>query len=268
MAAADLINLVFVGSREQVVDAFRDAGWVNSDTFNRHAFMHDFYAFLNNCGYPKMPMRPFLLNGEPAEMNWQKSLNSYGRRDHLRMWEWTPEDSGERMWVGSSTHDSGAVLSVKYRGFVHHISPDVDDERSAVIRSLNFAGCVKSVNYVLNPEMRALTHNAIGDVMVTDKSVAVIALRDCRPADPELDSNSKGGIFKPGNYAFRYIRKQILTFRSDILRANIIYGAYEAGRMAVTALRHQPAPPQPSGPMVASPRVQPAASEVGQVSYP
>ncbi len=50
---ADLINLVFVGSREQVVDAFRDAGWVNSDTFNRHAFMHDFYAFLNNSGYPQ-----------------------------------------------------------------------------------------------------------------------------------------------------------------------------------------------------------------------
>jgi hypothetical protein len=265
---ADLLNLVFIGSEDQVKAAFRESGWHNAEHVSRRTVWKQFYSLLNNSGYAQQPMITFYLNSKPEDMNWQRNLNSYGRRDHLRMWEWTPEDSGERMWVGSSTHDSGAVLSVKYRGFVHHISPDVDDERSAVIRSLNFAGCVKSVNYVLNPEMRALTHNAIGDVMVTDKSVAVIALRDCRPADPELDSNSKGGIFKPGNYAFRYIRKQILTFRSDILRANIIYGAYEAGRMAVTALRHQPAPPQPSGPMVASPRVQPAASEVGQVSYP
>ena len=154
---------------------------------------------------------------------------------------------------------------MKYRGFVHHISPEIDDERSTVIRGLSFAGCVKSVNYVLNPEMPALTHNATGDLMVTDKAVAVIALQECRPTDPDLDANSKSsGIFKPGNYAFRYIRKQVLTFRSDILRANIIYGAYEAGRMVVMALR-RPATQGQHGTMVASSKTAPAT---GQQAYP
>jgi hypothetical protein len=40
--------------------------------------------------------------------------------------------------------------------------------------------------------------------------------------------------------------RQILTFRDDIWRANIVYGAYDAGRMAVTALRHKPPLPQQS----------------------
>jgi hypothetical protein len=170
------------------------------------------------------------------------------------------------VWISSATHDTDAVLSVKYKGFVHHISPEIDDERSTVIRNLNFAGCVKAVNYVSNPEMPAFTHNATGDIMVTDKSVAVIALQDCRPADPELDSNSKGGPFKPGNYAFRYIRKQILTFRSDILRANIIYGAYEVGRMAVTAFRH-PALPRQTSTINADSQALPPATVIGQVTY-
>jgi hypothetical protein len=126
---------------------------------------------------------------------------------------------------------------VKYRGFVHHIAPNIDDERSTVIRDLNFAGCVKSVSYVARPEMPTATHNATGDVMHTDGSVAVVALQSCQPVEPHLDSNSTDN-FKPGNHAFRYIRKQILTFKNDIFRANIIYGAYDAGRMTVAALRH------------------------------
>ena len=51
MVDADLVNLVFVGSREQIVAAFDDAGWVNSDVFTRQSFMRNFYAFLNNSGY-------------------------------------------------------------------------------------------------------------------------------------------------------------------------------------------------------------------------
>jgi hypothetical protein len=139
----------------------------------------------------------------------------------------------------------------------------IDDERSAVIRDLNFAGCVKSVSYVSRPDVSTLTHNATGDIMHTDGSVAVITLQNCRPVhpqlidpqliDPQLGSNSSGGSFKAGNIAFRYIRKQILTFRNDIWRANIIYGAYDVGRMAFTTLRHKPAVErQPDNPLYAS----------------
>ena len=99
-------------------------------------------------------MTTFLLDGKPQDMNWQKGLNSYGRRDHLRIWQWPRKRRRDSVWVSSSTHDTSAILSVKYHGFVHHISPDIDDERSKVIRDLNFAGCVKSVSYVSRPGSR------------------------------------------------------------------------------------------------------------------
>ena len=242
---ADLLNIVFLGSQDEVTAAFREAGWHNADPPSRRTYFKNFYALLNNSGYAEQPMMTFLLEGKPEDMNWQKGLNSYGRRDHLRIWQYTPEGSDETVWVSSSTHDTGAVLSVKYKGFVHHIAPAIDDERSAVIRDLNFAGCVKSVTYVSRPGMPTSVHNATGDVMYTDGSVAVIDLQACHPIDPQLDSNSNGGSFKAGNTVFRYLRKEILTFRNDIWRANIIYGAYDAGRMAVTALRRKPPMPRP-----------------------
>ena len=239
---ADLINLVFLGSQEQVQAAFREAGWHGSDSVSRHSVMHNLYALLNNSGYAQQPMKTFLVDGKPEDMNWQKGLNSYGRRDHLRIWQWTPEGATEPVWVTSSTHDSGAVLSVKYKGFVHHISPDIDDERAKVIRDLNFSGCVKSVSYVARPGISTLMQNATGDPMRTDGAVAVVQLQDCQPAVPGLVASSSTASFKPGNHAFRYIRRQILTFRNDIWRANIVYGLYDLGRMAISAMRHQPVP--------------------------
>jgi hypothetical protein len=254
---ADMVNLVFLGSQEQVQAAFREAGWHNSDPASKRAFIRNFYALLNNSGYAQQPMMTLMLNGKPEDMNWQKSLNSYGRRDHLRIWQWSPEGSANSIWVSSSTHDTGAFLSVKYKSFVHHIAPDIDDERAKVIRDLNFAGCVQSVSYVSRGGASTITQNATGDLIRTDGSIAVVELKDCQPDNPALDSNLTGSKFRPGNYAFRYLRRQILTFRNDIWRANIIYGIFDVGRMAVSALRHAP-------PLATMSETQTAATAVAQ----
>ncbi len=243
LVSADVVNLAFVGSREEVESAFRQAGWSTSDPFTKHSFMRDFYGFLNNSGYAQAPMHPLLLDGKPPDMSWQKSLNSYDRRDHLRIWQWSQSSDSETVWLSSSTHDTRAALSLKYRQFVHHISPDIDDERSKVIRDLEVAGCVQSVHFVPRPGMSNFTQNATGDPMRTDGDLAIVQLKQCQPVVPGLASSTAGTNFKAGNHVFRYLRRQILTFRSDIWRANIIYGAYDLTRMTIETFRHHPVPP-------------------------
>jgi hypothetical protein len=238
-ADADLVNLAFVGSRQQVWSAFLAAGWGSSDPVSRRSFVHSFYALLNGSSYPHQPLRTFLLEGKPEDMNWQKSLNTFESRDHLRVWEWTPEGATEPMWVSSSTHDTGAFLSVKDKGFAHHISPDIDEERAKVVRDLKFAGCVQSVDYVERPQHSTSVTNASGDLMRTDGAIAVVKLKECQPVSPLIGADSSGATFKAGNRAFRYLRREILTFRSDIWRANIIYGIYDVGRMTVNEWRRQ-----------------------------
>ncbi|HEY8996523.1 MAG TPA: LssY C-terminal domain-containing protein, partial [Edaphobacter sp.] len=242
---ADLINIVFIGDREQVESAFQSAGWDSSDEVSRRAVMHNLYALLNHSGYSRQPMTTFYLDGTPEDMNWQKSLNSYDRRDHLRIWRWQSQDeSGRQMWISSSTHDTGAVLAVKHKGFMHHIDSDVDEERETVLRDLTFAGCVDSVSYVPRPSVQNQMRNATGDEMRTDGDVALITLKQCKPAMAnEVAASQQVNTYRPGNRFYRFARRQVLTFRNDIFRANIIYGAYDGGRMAFTAMRRRPSSP-------------------------
>jgi hypothetical protein len=240
---ADVVNLALVGSREQVENAFQQAGWHTSDPFTKRSFAHTFYAFLNNSSYDQTPMKTFLLDGKPADMSWQKSLNSYNRRDHLRMWQWSETSDSGSVWLSSSSHDARATLSVKHHEFVHHIAPDIDDERSTVIRDLELAGCVRSVHFVPRPGVSSVTRNANGDTVRTDGNIAIVQLKECQPVLLGVPSSTAGTHFEPGNRAFRYLRNQILTFRSDIWRANIIYGAYDLTRMTIQTFRHPPTPP-------------------------
>ena len=126
---------------------------------------------------------------------------------------------------------------------MHHIAPDIDDERSTVIRDLELTGCVRSVHLMPRPGVSNFTQNANGDAIRTDGELAIVQLKQCEPVVPGLPSTTAGTNFKAGNHVFRYVRKQILTFRSDIWRANIIYGVYDLGRMTFTAMRRHPALP-------------------------
>ncbi|HWF66643.1 MAG TPA: LssY C-terminal domain-containing protein [Acidobacteriaceae bacterium] len=237
---ADLINMVLLGSESQVKSAFHLVGWNGADSHGAGAWAKNFYALLNNSGYARQPMMKFLLDGKPEDMKWQRNLNSYGHRDHLRLWQWTGKAATGPVWAGSCTHDNSAAFNFRHFRFMHHVAPHIDDERSTVLRTLAFAGCVKSVSYVPRPDPITSLRSTMGELMLTDGDVAVVTLEDCRPVLPEADLSAKRARFKPGNYAFRYIRRQVLGYRNLIFRENFIYGAYALGRVTVKALRPKP----------------------------
>jgi hypothetical protein len=239
---ADLTNIVLLGSETQVKSAFVHAGWNGADSHSAAAWGKNFYALLDTSGYAKQPMMKFLMNDKPEDMQWQRSLNSYGRRDHLRLWKWTGneggKEGGEAVWVGDCTHDSGAAFNARHWRFMHHVAPHIDDERSLVVRELTYAGCVKSVHYVERPEAITSVRSTMGEVMVTDGAVAVVTLQDCRPALPEADLSVKPAHYKPGNIVFRYIRRSVLTYRNDIYRENCVFSAYALVRLMVKGMMH------------------------------
>ena len=239
MVTADVVNFVFVGSKEQFESAFSHAGWQTADPVNRHSIMRNFYAVLKNTSYYQAPMRPFLMEGHNPDMNWQKSLNTYAQRDHVRVWEWQGVESTGPVFVGTATHDRSAGFSFKRHQFVHHIDPDIDDERSKVIRDLRAAGCVHAVYLVPRNDIAPVGINATGDPLRTDGSIAVVQLQDCHAAVPELESDAVPAPYKPGSAVFRYFRREVLTVRSDIWRANIIYATYDILRMGFRAWKHR-----------------------------
>lgn len=240
---ADVVNIAFIGSRQEVEHAFVAAGWTGSDRFSKSAFFKEFHAFLSNSTYAEAPMRPMLVGASTPDLLWQRSLNTYSKRDHVRAWRWSEKFEGTPIWMGTTTHDVGATLSVRYKRFVHHIASNVDQERSKVVRDLRLAGCVDSVYLAARAHFPGTLQNATGDSIRTDGAVAFVRLKECRPKNADTPRE-----FHAGNRPFRYARQQILTLRSDIWRANIIYGAFDLGRMLRSAFRHPEEPPVQQAP--------------------
>jgi hypothetical protein len=234
---ADLLNLVFLGSREQIADAFHTAGWMSSDRNSKGSVLRQFHAFLTLNSYPHAPISKQLLQGQTADSAWEKSFDSYGKRDHLRIWSQPESWQGLPVWASASSHETGAVLSVRQKRFIHHVDANLDEERGKVVRDLTLAGCVDAVHDSQRLTVPQISENATGDELRTNGVVAVVRLKNC--SQPVFDSSSTISAMdpQPGNKVTRYIRMQILNFRSDVVRGNFIYGAFDLGRMTVGALR-------------------------------
>src|SRR5438876_7394257 len=106
---SDVVNLLFVGSQEQVEDAFTAAGWRTADANSKNAFFKEFGAFLTFSIYPNMPVSRQLLSGQLQDMAWQKSFISYANRKHLRLWSHPKPVQGKQAWLSARTREHGVA---------------------------------------------------------------------------------------------------------------------------------------------------------------
>jgi hypothetical protein len=68
--------------------------------------------------------------------------------------------------------------------------------------------------------------------------LTVIQLKDCNR--PAVESASSVAIpTHPHSRVVRYFRNQVLLYKSDVIRGNIIYSAFDLCRMSVHSLRHR-----------------------------
>jgi LssY C-terminus len=235
---ADVINLLFVGSQDLVEDAFTAAGWCTADPNSKNAFLKEFWAFLTSSNYPNMPVSPQLLSGQLQDMAWQKSFNSYGKREHLRLWSQSKTVHGEQAWLSAYTRETGAALSVKYHKFIHHIDQDLFDGVNMLVRDLALAGCVESVRQLLRPNLPQTMLNSTGDEMHTDGNLTVVHLKSCPMPVMQYSRNTPLIPVRPSNRLVRYLRTQVLLYKSDVIRGNIIYSVFDLSRMSIRSLRH------------------------------
>ena len=124
-------------------------------------------------------MRTLLLDGAEPDFTYQKSLNTFAKRHHLRVWRRPEEWQGRTIWASAATRDIGATFSVRPFGFTHQIEDQVDLERDKVVSDLVFTGCAASVSYV----HRAFDYRSGPDYrrgVSTDSRVAVVELNACQ----------------------------------------------------------------------------------------
>jgi hypothetical protein len=234
---ADLVNVLFVGSHEQMDSAFRTAGWMNGDRISTRSVLREFRAFLTLSNYPSAPITAQYLQGQRQEVTWQKSFNSYSRRDHVRLWEEPGTVLGQDAWLGAYSRETSAVLSITQHKFIHHLDRNLDGGVNMLARDLTLAGCVKSVQLLPRPELHNTFVNATGDEMRTDGMLTVVQLADCANYPTEFTRANPLIPVRPRSRFVRYLRTQVLLYKGDVVRGNLIYSGYYVGRIGIHALR-------------------------------
>lgn len=231
----DLVNLAFVGAEEQLSKAFFAAGWIGAQANSVGAGFGAIRAIAEDNAYAEAPMRTLLLDGAEPDMGLQKTLNTFEKRHHLRIWKRDAEFEGRQVWASAATRDIGATFSIHPFGFTHQIQDAVDLERDKVVSDLRFTGCVDAVHYIPRANLAdAFTADYRRGVR-TDGRVAVVVLNECRSARLEFAAAEPAA---PEPLLVRTIRRVTLTARNHFLRDNIFYRSADAGRLAFLATRN------------------------------
>lgn len=84
---SDPTNLMFLGTRNQLAAAFGEAGWFEADDLGVKSALKVAQATLRQSGYSGAPVSTLLVEGRPPDLVFQKSLDTFAKRHHLRIWK-------------------------------------------------------------------------------------------------------------------------------------------------------------------------------------
>ena len=180
---SDPTNLMFLGTRKQIVAAFEESGWLQASNLGVKSAIKAAQATVRQTGYSDAPVSALLLQDRLPDLVFQKSLDTFAKRHHLRIWKLTETYLGREVWVGAATHDIATSNSRAGTKWSHRIDPHIDRERDWVESDLLFTGTAEAYVDVDRPKAPRKLENATGDDIVTDGRMSVVLLAGGKTPD-------------------------------------------------------------------------------------
>ncbi len=178
----DPLNLILIANSDLINGAFKSAGWSPAKKLGVGSAYGTVRALANDGGYEEAPVSQLYLFDRSEDLAFEKMLNTFRKRHHLRLWRTTATTAdGREIWLGATTHDIGIDESVRHREVSHAIDPDLDAERSKVGADLMAGGAVASEQLVTRPNPLSTGLTATGGTWKTDGQMLVIELKTSAP---------------------------------------------------------------------------------------
>ncbi len=180
----DPLNLVLIGSHEDIAAAFVRRGWLPAEETHGTAVWKTIKSFLFGSRYRYSPVSPLYLYGRQQDFAGQKPRHTVHQRNHLRAWLSPMRYREKPVWIGQISRDIGVRFTFKtWPPVTHKIDPDVDEARYALAEDIVYSQQLAKAGYVkgIGASSRSKPkQNLTGDPYFTDGYRLVLVL-DRRP---------------------------------------------------------------------------------------
>jgi hypothetical protein len=173
-ASGDPINILFVGSKDQIIQSFHRAEWLTPDPITTKSSMRIAMDSLAHRSYPTAPVSNLYVYGRVQDLAFEKPTFDVQNRGHIRIWKTGVLIDGQPIWVGAATYDSGIELSSTNHLPTHHIAPTVDLERNVVGADLETTDLVGKEAYAAFTPPIIFARNGGGDYYESDGNILMI----------------------------------------------------------------------------------------------
>ena len=176
----DMVNVLIVGTQDQVVQAFTDAGWVKVDAKVENTALNAVIDSLEKKDYLTMPMSMLFLFGRAQDYGFAHAepVRVAMSRNHLRVWKSPYEVDGRPLWCVAATHDIGFERDQRNNGLTHKIDPAIDGEREYVNGTLSGTGLVIQRDHVTPAQPLTTAKTATGGEFHSDGRILVLVLKN------------------------------------------------------------------------------------------
>ncbi len=182
--AGDMVNVLVIGSQQQLLAALQAGGWVQVDRSVEDTILHGLEETLSKQVYLTMPMSTLYLFDRPQDYGFAHAepVRVVETRNHMRAWKSPYTVGGRQLWCIAATHDIGFERDDRNNGITHKIDPNVDGEREYINDTLSATGLVTARSHVtpLSPLTEAKT--ATGGSFHSDGRILVLVLQDAPQA--------------------------------------------------------------------------------------
>ncbi|WP_439134581.1 LssY C-terminal domain-containing protein [Pseudomaricurvus sp.] len=136
-ATGDPLNIVLIGSGEDVIAALSSSGWAFTEAITVDSIRRMIGAAIAEKAFLMAPVSALYAFGRKQDVALQRGRSNINQRNHLRLWMAPFRSEGKAVWVGQISRDIGVKLTPKSSTLTTHvIDPVVDEAREYLLDSL------------------------------------------------------------------------------------------------------------------------------------
>jgi undecaprenyl-diphosphatase len=177
---AEPINIVVVGNRETLDNAFTNSGWYLLDDPSFKSYTKIITSLVFKQPYPQTPGLPVFWDTLPSPFSYGQptSVNSVGSRHHVHFWETNYiTQTGETIWLGTAHFDEAIKKKYKIILPFHRTQLIVDEERENIKSTLEKNGYLQSFEKINLTGLLYGTKKS-GNNFLTDGQAYILYLKD------------------------------------------------------------------------------------------